>query len=108
MRSSRHGGLMLSAYLFDQRGGERIEAWQDALRGLTERQMLWLDLQDSSEKDESKVRAALDLNHEDSFARADASPSLDQREGYLRVDAVAVSDVGDRASTETVTLSCFI
>ncbi len=99
---------MVSAYLFDQRRGERIEAWQDALRGLTESQMLWLDLQDSSEKEESEVRAALDLDGEDIFAGADESPSLDQRDGYLKVDAVAVSDSGDRSSPEPVALSCFI
>jgi hypothetical protein len=38
---------MVSAYLFDQRRGERIEAWQDALGGLTESQVLWLDLHKS-------------------------------------------------------------
>jgi magnesium transporter len=99
---------MVSAYLFDQRRGEKVEAWQDALRGLTESQVLWLDLEGSSEKEESKVREALDLGGEDTFAEADENASLDQREGYLKVDAVAVSDAGDRSSTETVALSCFI
>lgn len=99
---------MVSAYLFDQRRGEKIEAWQDALPGLTESQMLWLDLQDSSDKEESEVRAALDLNGEDIFARADENPSLDQRDGYLKVDALAVSDADDRSSAETVAISCFI
>jgi hypothetical protein len=73
---------MVSACLFDQRRGERIEAWQDALRGLTESQVLWLDLQGSSEKEENEVRAALDLSGEDTFAEADRSPSLGLREGY--------------------------
>ncbi len=67
---------MLSACLFDQRHGERIEAWQDALHGLTESQMLWLDLQEPSEKEASEVRAALELSGEDVFAEADESPSL--------------------------------
>ena len=98
---------MVSAYLFDQRRGERIEAWQDALRGLSESQMLWLDLHDSSEKEESEVRAALDLDGEDIFA-GDESPSLDQRDGYLKVDAVAVSEASGHSSAETVALSCFI
>ena len=96
---------MLSAYLFDQRHGERIEAWQDALRGLSESQMLWLDLQEPSEKEESEVREALDLSGKDTFADADENPSLDQRDGYLKVDAVAVSDAGDRSSGETVALT---
>jgi Mg2+ and Co2+ transporter CorA len=99
---------MVSAYLFDQRRGNKIEAWQDALRGLDESQVLWLDLQESSEKEESEVRAALDLSGEDTFVRADETPSLYQRDGYLKVDAVAVPDTGDSSSPETVAISCFI
>jgi magnesium transporter len=70
--------------------------------------MLWLDLQDSSEKEESKVREALHLSGEDSFAEADENPSLEQCDSYLRVDAVAVSDASGNSSAETVALSCFI
>jgi magnesium transporter len=99
---------MVSACLFDQRRGERIEAWQDALRGLTESQVLWLDLQGSSEKEESEVRAALALSGEDTFAEGDQSPSLGQRETYLKVDTRAASDAGDRSSRESVAISCFI
>jgi magnesium transporter len=98
---------MVSAYLFDERRGERIEAWEDALRGLTESQVLWLDLQESSEKEESKVRAALDISAEDAFAEIDQSPSLDQRDAYLKVDAVTVTDTADGSSPETVAISCF-
>lgn len=99
---------MLSAYLFDQRRGERIEGWQDALSGLAAAQVLWLDLQEASEGEEGEIRAALDLSGEDTFAGADGSPSLDQRESYLKVDAVAVTGPGDRSSPETVAISCFI
>jgi magnesium transporter len=94
--------------LFDQRHGESIESWQDALRSLTERQMLWLDLQEASRTEESEVRAALDLRDEETFAETDKKPSLDQREDYLRVDTVAVTDTKDRSSTEAVPISCFI
>ena len=99
---------MLSACLFDQRHGERIEAWQDALHGLTESQMLWLDLQEPSEKEASEVRAALELSGEDVFAEADESPSLTQRDGYLKVKTVVVTDAGDHSSPETVAITCFI
>jgi len=99
---------VLNAYLFDQQHGERIEAWQDALRDLTESQVLWLDLQEASGKEEREVKAALDLGSEETFAEADEKPSLDQREGCLKVDAVAVTDTGDRSSPETVAISCFI
>ncbi len=99
---------MVSAYLFDQQHGERIEAWQDALRGLSESQMLWLDLQNPSEEEESEVREALDLSRKDTFAGADENPSLEQCDGYLKVAAVAVSDASGHSSAETVALSCFI
>jgi len=35
---------MLSAYLFDQRQGESVEEWADALQGLSGDQLLWLDV----------------------------------------------------------------
>jgi magnesium transporter len=99
---------VLSAYLFDQRCGESVEAWQDALSGLTTDQVLWLDLQEAAESEEGEVRAALELREEDAFAEADAVPSLVQRKGYLKVNTVAVTDAGDRSSPETVAISCFI
>ena len=98
---------MVSAYLFDQRGGEEIEAWQDALDDLAESQVLWLDLEDGSEQDEEAVRAALDLNDGDALVGTDQRPSLVQRDGYLQVDAIAVPDPGDSAS-ETAAITCFI
>jgi magnesium transporter len=99
---------LLSAYLFDQRRGEMLEEWQDALSGLTTAQVLWLDLQQASESEEREVRAALDLSPEDAFAEADDVPSLGQRDCYLMVNTVAVADSGDRSSPETVAISCFI
>jgi magnesium transporter len=99
---------MLSACLFDQRRGERIEGWQDAFGALDTKQVLWLDLRDLSEREEDEVRAALDLSREDSLAEADGTPSLEQREGYLKVNTVAVTDGGDSSSPETVAISCFI
>jgi magnesium transporter len=70
--------------------------------------VLWLDLQEPSEEEESKVREALDLSDTDTFADTDEIPALDQREDYLRVTAVAASGGGERSSTETVALSCYI
>ena len=74
---------MLSGYLFDQRQGKEIKAWKDALDDLGESQMLWLDLQGASEKEESEVREALDLGDRDSLAEQGDSASLEQHEGYL-------------------------
>jgi hypothetical protein len=39
---------MLSAYLFDQRHGESVSGWADAVKHLEGSQMLWLDLLDIS------------------------------------------------------------
>jgi magnesium transporter len=105
---SRRGGLMLSAYLFDQMQGKRIDAWTDALHDLGESEVLWLDLQEPSEKEENEVRRALDLSDGDTLAEADEKPSLDQREAYLKVTAVGVTDAEDRSSPEAVSISCFI
>ena len=99
---------MLSAYLFDQRQGSEIEAWEDALRDLSESQVLWLDLEEPSEAEVSHVRRALALSDTDTLGDADERPSLAQRDGYLRVDAVAVNNSDDRASPETVAISCFV
>jgi hypothetical protein len=52
---------VLSAYLFDQRQGQRITAWTDALHGLAGSQVLWLDLLDASDSEEREVRTALGL-----------------------------------------------
>jgi magnesium transporter len=99
---------MLSAYVFDQRRGTKIETWTDALHDLGENQLLWLDLQEATEEEEREVRRALDLNEEDTGAGADDKPSLVQREGYLRVKAVAVTAAADRSSPETAAITCFI
>ena len=98
---------MPSAYLFDQRQGTKIEAWTEVLRDLGENQVLWLDLQGATEEEEREVRRALDLNEEDTGAGAD-KPSLVQREGYLRVNAVAVTAAAGRSSPELAAISCFI
>jgi hypothetical protein len=45
----RPGGLMLSAYLFDQRQGESVAAWADKVQQLEGSQVLWLDLLDISD-----------------------------------------------------------
>jgi len=99
---------MLSAYLFDTRQGKRVEAWPDALHDLGESQVLWLDLQEPSEKEENDVRQALDLSDEDTIAEAGENPSLAQRDAYLKVNAIGVTDADDRSSPEAVAISCFI
>ena len=39
--------LMLSAYLFDEQEGKKLETWVDAVDDVREGQLLWLDLAES-------------------------------------------------------------
>jgi hypothetical protein len=39
---------MLAAYLFDERQGEQVEAWADAVDNLGESQVVWVDLVEPS------------------------------------------------------------
>ena len=50
---------MLRSYLFDQRHGKEIDAWADVLKGLEERQVLWVDLLEPSAEEEHEVEASL-------------------------------------------------
>jgi magnesium transporter len=98
---------MLSAYLFDQRQGKRIEAWTDALRDLGASQVLWLDLLDASESEEREVREALGLNDLDIVGDGQEKPALDQREDHLKVTAVGVSEAEDGIETVAI-INCFV
>ena len=100
---------MLTAYLFDQRHGKEIEDWADALRKLSKRQLLWVDLTDASEEEEREVREGFDLA-DSTFRAAEAAtePEFEQGDGYIRVTAIAVSDAETDADREAVVVDCFI
>src|SRR2546425_6580649 len=100
---------MLSAYLFDQRQGKRIEVWADVLHGLGQNQVLWLDLLEPSAEEEREVREALGL---DELATGrlhdeDAQPAFDQGPEYLRVTALAARDT-EADAAKTVVVDCFV
>ena len=101
---------MLSAYLFDQRRGERIEAWREVLDGLGDDQMLWLDLVEPSGDEEGEVREALGLDDlaVDAFRSQLLRAELEQGEGHLRVTAVAVRGAEEDTAPQTVGLDCFV
>ena len=100
---------MLTAYLFDQRRGEPIEEWADALQGLSKNQVLWVDLLDPSEDDERAVREGFGLGDVDLLPddRA-ARPMLEQGEESIRVTALAVSDEEKDSAREAEVIDCFI
>src|SRR2546422_9798051 len=100
---------MLSAYLFDQRQGKRIEAWADVLHDLDQNEVLWLDLLEPSAEEEREVREALSLDELETgrLHDEDAQPAFDQGQEYLRVTALAARDTEADAS-ETVAVDCFV
>jgi hypothetical protein len=76
---------MLSAYLFDQRHGERVAAWAEAVQHLTASQMLWLDLVDVSDAEELEVKDALGLEDLEICGAGHETAALTQREDYPQV-----------------------
>jgi magnesium transporter len=99
---------MLSAYLFDQRKGESVEAWADALQSLTGSQVLWLDLLDVSAAEELEVKDALGLEDLDICGDGRQQPALTQRADYLEVTAVCVVETEDRSPAQPATINCFV
>jgi len=98
---------MLTAYLFDQKHGEKIEEWAGAARKLRKSQLLWVDLTDPSDEEERAVREGFDLA--DAEFRASATePEFEQGNSYIRVTAIAVSDEETDADREAVVVDCFI
>jgi magnesium transporter len=100
---------MLAAYLFDERQGEQIEAWADALDNLGKSQVVWVDLVEPSADEAREVGEALGVDNVGAeLSLEDARPALDQGEGYLRVTAVAVDDAEDGAAPQSVALVCLV
>ncbi len=101
---------MLSAYLFDEQEGKKLEAWADALHDLGEGQLLWLDLVEASAEEEREVGEALGLDEVDAgrFRTEGVQPALDQVREYLRMTAVAAGDTEGDAPPQTVALDCFV
>ena len=101
---------MVSAYLFDQRQGERVEDWAGALHGLNKNQILWIDLVDASKDETVDVLDALDLGAAAELKLGDPErrPCVEQFEGHLRVTAVAVSDTERDPARERIVVDCFL
>jgi len=100
---------MVTAYLFDQRHGEEIKSWADSLSGLSQDQVLWLDLEEPSEEEAEQVGEAVGLPHVGAHpGGSGVEPALDQQEGHLRVTAVAVSDDEDDPEREVIVVDCFV
>jgi Mg2+ and Co2+ transporter CorA len=101
---------VVTAYLFDQSQGKKIESWTDEIQSLGQKQLLWLDLVDPSDDEAREVRNALKLD-EAAFSEA-ASPKatigLAYYRDHLRVTAIAVSDIERDPGQERVVVDCFV
>ncbi len=99
----------MTAYLFDEKRGEKLERWRDALEGLAGNQVLWFDLADSSDDPSGDIRKALGIEQA-AYSNADApkNPGLEQHTDYLRITAVAVSDDERDPDRERIPLDCFV
>jgi Mg2+ and Co2+ transporter CorA len=100
----------ITALLFDNRRGEEVRSWAEALEGLREDQVLWLDLANSGDDETREIVDALSLD-ESSLSRlkqAERQPGLEQRDGYLRLTAIAVSDKERDPTRERVVVDCFV
>jgi magnesium transporter len=99
---------MLSAYLFDQRHGESVAAWADALQHLDGSQVLWLDLLDISDAEEAEVQNALGLEDLDICGVGHEIPVLTQRADYLEVTAVCIPEAKDGSAPQPTAIHCFV
>jgi len=101
---------MVTAYLFDRRQGRSVDDWAESLHGLSEDQVLWLDLMDASEDEAAEVLAALELGDAGGLRLGDpeGKPGIEQHEGHLRVTAVAVSDTERDPARERIVVDCFL
>jgi magnesium transporter len=103
------GGLMLRAYLFDQRHGKKIDDWADVLKGLEESQVLWVDLLEPSAEEEHDVGESFGLDGLETgrLRERGVRPGIQQDPEYLRVTALPVRD-SEADALETVALDCFV
>ena len=101
---------MLTAYVFDRERGENVEDWNGARAGLSDDQMLWVDLLDPSEEEEQEARHGLGLAAVAEEADSDATKTAAAHLGdeFIRVTAVAVSDDEQDPERELVLVECLI
>ncbi len=99
---------MLTAYLFDRKHGAKVESWTESLRGLSEDEVLWVDLSDPSEDEKREATELLGLRARLDLDASERKACLVQEDGYLAVTAVAVSDAEQDVENERVVLDCFV
>jgi magnesium transporter len=101
---------MVTAYLFTQRQGKKVEDWAECFQRLNKHQILWIDVTDPSEDEGADLLDALDIGDPEELKLGDAElqPGVEQFDEHLRVTAVAVSDTARDSANERVVVDCFL
>ena len=101
---------MLTAYVFDRERGEEVEDWSGSRAGLSDDQVLWVDLLHPSEEEEQAARDGLGLAAvaEDAESDATKAAAVELGDEFIRVTAVAVSDDEQDPERELVLVECVI
>ena len=99
---------MLTAYLFDRTHGTEVEDWAESFRGLSEDEVLWVDLTAPSEDERRETSQVFGLRGDQPLAGSERKARIAQEDGYLAVTAVAVSDDERDVENERVVLECFV
>ncbi|MGZ4357368.1 MAG: magnesium transporter CorA family protein [Gaiellaceae bacterium] len=100
----------MTAFLFDQKRGEQIDAWAEAVENLGDDQIVWIDLLEPTEAEELEVAETLDLGDpaHARLGRDEVRAGMRQFERYIRLTAFAVSDDESDPDRERVPISCLV
>ena len=101
---------MLTAYVFDRERGDEVEDWAGLRAGLSDDQVLWVDLLDPSAEEQQAVRDGLGLAAiaKEADGEATKTAAVDFGDEFIRVTAVAVSDEEQDPERELVLVECVI
>jgi magnesium transporter len=88
---------MLTVFVFDEEKSEQVEDWRAALARLADDELLWLALQDPSEKEVAALQEALELSDENAHRLLEppTRASLADAGKRLHVTLYAASGEGD-------------
>lgn len=101
---------MLTAFIFGAERGEAIDDWATSLSGLSDDQVLWVDLLDPSadEQREALEGFGLPTTAESVGEAATKAAALELGDDFIKVTAVAVSDEEQDPERELVAIECLI
>jgi magnesium transporter len=105
-----HTCHVIIAHLFDRSGSTEVSGWTNAVRGLSDDTVLWVNLQGSADDELSLLREAFGIEAL-ALGRAGAdrsSPGVHLREGYLHVAVILAPEPDQDSSEKSVVLNSFV